>query len=114
MLICGRYKPRMDDLSRIVTGLRLTLPSIDHEQLLALVDPSASFEAHIPAETGKDFWLYSVNGKTLDGEIIVVRASLPQLAEQLAQEGLHDTIAAAMSFSANTGLQAEVEMRPLQ
>ena len=104
----------MDELSRVVTGLRLTLPSIDHEQLLALVDPSASFEAHIPAETGKDFWLYSVNGKTLNDEIIVVRASLPQLAEQLAQDGLHDTIAAARQFDVNTGLQAEVEVRPAQ
>lgn len=101
----------MDELSRIVTGLRLTLPSIDQEQLLALVDPSASFEAHIPAEVGKDFWLYSVNGKTLDGDLIVVRASLPQGAEQLAQEGLRDTIAAAKSFNMNTGLQASVEVK---
>ena len=104
----------MDELSRIVTGLRLKLPTIDHEQLLSLVEPSASFEAHIPSETGKDFWVYSVNGKTLDGELIVVRASFPQFAEQLAQEGLFDTIAAARSFNANTGLQADVEMRPLQ
>ena len=104
----------MDDLSRIVTGLRLTLQSISLEQLLALESPSAEFEAHVPAEGGKDFWIYSVNGKTLDGECIVVRSNYPGGAETLAQEGLRDTIAAARSFNANTGLQAEVEMRPLQ
>ena len=54
------------------------------------------------------------NGKTLDGECIVVRSNYPGGAETLAQEGLRDTIAAARSFSANTGLQAEVEMRPQQ
>lgn len=114
MLICGLYKTRMDELTRVVTGLRLTCPSINLEQLLALHEPRASFEAHFPAETGKDFWLYTVDGKTLDGECIVVRAALPQLAEQMAQEGLAETIKAARKYDANTGLQAEVQVRPMQ
>lgn len=104
----------MDEISRIVTGLRLTCPSINLEQLLALDSPSASFEAHVPAETGKDFWIYTVNGKTLDGECIVVRAAFPQLAEQLAQEGLDYTIKSARFHDANTGLQSTVEVRALQ
>ena len=104
----------MDEVSRIVTGLRLTLPTITLAQLLALESPSAEFEAHAPAESGKDFWIYSVNGKTLDGELIVVRANYPGGAETMAQEGLRDTIKAARSFNANTGLQAEVQVRPVQ
>jgi hypothetical protein len=104
----------MDQLSQIVTGLRLTRPSIDIAQLLALESPRAEFEAHIPAETGADFWIYTVDGKMLDGEAIVVRARLPIQAETMAQEGLRDTIASLRKFDANTGLQAEVEMRPLQ
>jgi hypothetical protein len=104
----------MDDVSRICSGLRLTCPSLDAEQLLAMVNPSAEFEAHVPAETGKDFWIYTINGKTFDGDLIVVRASLPGQAETLAQEGLADTINGLRHFKANTGLQAEVEMRPAQ
>lgn len=104
----------MEEVARIIQGLRLTRPSIDTEQLLALTEPSAEFEAHVPAETGKAFWLYSVNGKSLDGDFIVVRATLPQQAETMAQEGLRDTIKAARLYDANTGLQAQVEVRPLQ
>jgi len=104
----------MDEVSRIVTGLRLTCPSITLEQLLALDSPSASFEAHVPAETGKDFWIYTVNGQTLDGEVIVVRANYPGGAETMAQEGLRDTIMAARNYDANTGLQSTVEVRTVQ
>lgn len=104
----------MDEVSRIVTGLRLTCPSITLEQLLALDSPSASFEAHVPAENGKDFWIYTVNGQTLDGEVIVVRANYPGGAETMAQEGLRDTINAARSYDANTGLQSTVEVRTVQ
>lgn len=106
----------MDEVARIVTGLRLTRPSITLEQLLALTDPSASFEAHVAADVGKDFWIYTINGQLLDGEAIVVRASkfFPEVAEDIAQNGLADTIKAAKSFDANTGLQATVEMKGLQ
>lgn len=68
----------------------------------------------MPSEVGKDFWIYSVSGQTLDGECIVVRSNYPGGAETMAQEGLRDTIAAARSFNANTGLQAEVQVRPVQ
>jgi hypothetical protein len=101
----------MNELIRVCDGLRANRPSIDLAQLLALEEPSAEFEAHIPAETGRDFWVYTIDGKTLDGEVIVVRASLPGQAETLAQHGLSDTIAAARDFDANTGLQATVEMQ---
>lgn len=104
----------MDELQRICQGLSATRPQIDLEQLLAMVSPSATFEAHIPAETGRDFWVYTVDGKTLEGETIVVRASLPLQAESMAQEGLHDTIQAAKKFNMNTGLQAEVEVRGVE
>lgn len=104
----------MNELMRIVSGLRSSRPSINLEQLLALVEPRAEFEAHIPAETGRDFWIYTVDGKTLDGEVIVVRASLPNQAEAMAQEGLSDTISAAKKFDANTGLSIETEVRGVQ
>ena len=106
----------MDEVSRIVTGLRMTRPSITLEQLLALEEPSAQFEAHVAADVGKDFWIYTVNGQLCDGEAIVVRASkfLPEVAETLAQEGLRDTIKAAKTYNANTGLQATVEVKGLQ
>lgn len=104
----------MEEVARIVQGLRLTRPSITLEQLLALESPLAEFEAHVPAETGRDFWIYTIDGKTLDGEAMVVRASLPNQAESMAQEGLRDTIKAAKNYDANTGIQAEVEVRPLQ
>lgn len=104
----------MDELLRICRGLSATRPQIDLEQLLALVSPSATFEAHIPAETGRDFWVYTVDGKTLEGETIVVRASLPNQAEAMAQEGLRDTIASAKKYNMNTGLQAEVEVRGVE
>jgi hypothetical protein len=101
----------MNELIRVCDALRATRPSLGIEQLLALEGPSAEFEQHIPAETGRDFWVYSIDGKTLDGDVIVVRAALPVQAETLAQQGLADTIRAARDFDANTGLQAEVEVR---
>lgn len=104
----------MEEVARIIQGLRLTRPSVDVDQLLAMVDPAAEFEAHIPAETGRDFWIYTIDGKLLDGEAMVVRASLPQQAETMAQEGLRDSIKAARNYNANTGLQAQVEVRALQ
>ena len=104
----------MNELVRVCQGLSATRPQIDLEQLLALDSPSATFEAHIPAEQGRDFWIYTVNGSTLEGEAIVVRASLPGQAESLAQEGLADTIAAAKKFDMNTGLQSTVEVRGVE
>lgn len=104
----------MDELLRVCQGLSATRPQINLEQLLALVEPSATFEAHIPAEQGRDYWIYTVNGQTLEGEAIVVRASLPNQAEAMAQEGLADTIEAARKYDANTGISAEVEMRGVE
>ena len=104
----------MDDLLRVCQGLSATRPQINLEQLLALDSPSATFEAHLPAETGRDYWIYTVDGKTLEGEAIVVRASLPNQAECMAQEGLQDTISAARNFNLNTGLQSTVEVRGLE
>ncbi len=104
----------MNEVSKIVEGLRITRPSIDFEQLMALDSPSAEFEAHVVAETGKDFWIYTVDGKTVNGECMVVRALSPSGAETLAQEGLRDTIKALRNYDQNTGLQAQVEVRPVQ
>lgn len=95
----------------ICMGLKATLPSIDQAGLLTIEEPRAVFEAHAVAESGPDYWVYSVNGKTLDGELMVVRASLPIQAETLAQEGLRDTIAALVRLRDETGIQATVEMR---
>ena len=103
----------MEDVARICTGLRLTRPSLDHEQLLALVNPSAEFEAHVPAEQGDDFWIYTINGNTFDGECMVVRAKLPIAAETMAQEGLRTTLDALRHYDANTGLHADVEVKPV-
>lgn len=99
---------------RVCQGLSATRPQINLEQLLALESPFATFEAHIAAEQGRDYWVYTVNGQTLEGQAIVVRASLPNQAEIMAQEGLSDTIAAAKRYDANTGLQAEVEVRGVE
>lgn len=104
----------MNELVRVVQGLKNSRPSIDLEQLMALESPSAEFEAHIAAEQGRDFWVYTVDGNLLDGEVMVVRASLPLQAESLAQEGLHDTISALRKFDANTGLQSTVEVRGVE
>ena len=106
----------MDEVSRIIQGLRLTYKSITLGELVELESPSAEFEAHVAADVGKDYWIYTVNGRLLDGEAIVVRASkfFPDVAENLAQEGLRDTIKAAKRYNANTGLQATVEVRGLQ
>jgi len=43
-----------------------------------------------------------------------VRANYPGGAETMAQEGLRDTIKAARSYDANTGLQSTVEVRTVQ
>lgn len=102
----------MDQISQICLGLKASRPSLDAPQLLALENPSAEFEAHIPAETGPDFWVYTINGSTYDGECMVVRAKLPNAAETLAQEGLRDTIKALKHYDENTGIHAEVEVRP--
>ncbi len=102
----------MDNIAQICTGLRITRPSLSAEQLLALDSPSAEFEAHIPADSGPDFWIYTINGNTYDGECMVVRAALPIKAETMAQEGLRDTIRALRRFEHNTGLQAQVEVKP--
>lgn len=112
MLIGLIYTVRMDTISQIHAGLRATLPSIDYNDLLAMEDPSAEFEAHCAAETGKDYWFYSVCGKLVNGDVILVRASTPLTAETLAQEGLRDTLAALRRHRDNTGLEATVEMRP--
>ena len=106
----------MEEVSRIIQGLRLVYKSITLDELCAMEDPRAEFEAHVAADVGKDFWIYSVNGKLLEGEAIVVRAPkfFPDVAENLAQEGLQDTIKAAKHFNINTGLQATVEVRGIQ
>ena len=104
------------EVCKIIQGLRLVYKSISLDELCELEEPRAEFEAHVAADVGKDFWIYSVNGKLLDGEAIVVRASkfFPDVAENLAQEGLQDTIKAAKRYNANTGLQATVEVRGVQ
>lgn len=106
----------MDEVCKIIQGLRLVYKSITLEELVDMESPSAQFEAHVAAEVGKDYWIYSVNHRLLDGEAIVVRASkfMPDVAEMLAQEGLQDTIKAAKKFDANTGLQATVEVRGVE
>jgi hypothetical protein len=104
----------MNELTRICKGLSATRPTLNLEQLVALEEPFATFETHIPAEQGRDFWIYTVDGKTLEGEVIVVRASLPNQAEAMAQEGLRDTIAAYKKFDMSTGLEATVEVRGVQ
>jgi hypothetical protein len=105
----------MDEVAKIVTGLRIKLPSISLEELLALENPTVRREAHVSAEVGKDYWIYSVGGSLVEGEAIVTRASkfFPHIAETFAQEGLMDTIKSLKKFNANTGLQATVEVKGL-
>jgi len=113
----------MDEVAQIVQGLRIKLPSIDTEQLLALSEPSAHFEQHVAADAGKDFWIFSIESDGLrylwDGDALVIPASkviavlIPDYVETRAQEVLSDTIKAARNFDANTGLQATVEVKGL-
>lgn len=106
----------MNDLQATLVGLQSTLPLLTPDEFLALEEPSAEFEAHVPAETGEDFWIYSVCGKTFNGELMVIRAPkfMPGLAETRAQDGLAETIAAYKRYQDNTGLQATVEVRGLE
>lgn len=106
----------MNEIVRIVNGLRAERPSINLEQLLALESPAAEFEAHVSADAGQDFWIYTIDGKLLDGEAMVVRAPkfMADIAETRAQGGLRATIEAAKAFDVNTGLQATVEVRGME
>ena len=101
----------MSELQSILHGLSITCPSLTFEQLLALDNPSARFEAHVPAESGPDIWIYTVDGHVIEGDAMVIRARLPIEAETRAQEGLRDTIAEFRKFDVNTGLQSTVEVR---
>lgn len=101
----------MNDVSRILTMLAVTRPAIQWADL-AEGDRSATFEAHVPADVGDDIWIYTVDGATVAGDCIVVRAKSPIQAETLAQEGLRASCASAKTFDAGTGLHATVEMRP--
>ena len=114
----------MDEVAQIVQGLRIWRPSITFEQLLALDDPSPLFEAHVAADVGKDYWIFSIeaNGEKylLNGEAMIVRASksilvlIPDHVETMAKEGLAETIKSLRDFNANTGLQATVEVKELE
>ena len=106
----------MNEIVQIVNGLRAERPSISLEQLLALESSSAEFEAHVSADTGQDFWIYTIDGKLLDGEAMIVRAPkfMADIAESRAQGGLQETIRAAKAYDQNTGLQATVEVRGVE
>lgn len=106
----------MNELSRVLNGLAADRQSLTVAELLAMESPSAEFEAHIPADVGNDFWVYSVNGNSFNGDFIVVRAPkfMPQIAEDRAQEGLRETVKLVRTFDASTGLQATVEVRGVE
>jgi len=106
----------MNELQSVLLALQSTLPLLTPDEFLTLEEPHAEFEAHVPAEVGEDFWIYSVNGKTFNGELMVIRAPkfMVGLAETRAQEGLAETIAAYKRYQDNTGLQATVEVRGLE
>ncbi len=102
----------MDEVSRVCKGLQSVRPDIRFHELATMASPHVDFEAHVVMEHGLDAWVYTVNGHTVDGELIVVFASSPITAETIAQEGLADTIKGLRHYDANTGLQATVERRP--
>ena len=106
----------MNELAHVLNGLQARLPSLTVAELLALEDPSPEFEAHVAADVGQDFWIYSVNGHAFNGDFIVVTAPkfMPQLAEDRAQEGLRETLRLVKTFDASTGLQATVEVRGVE
>lgn len=102
----------MDEVSRVCKGLKSSRTDIKFPELATMEAPHAEFEAHVVMERGLDAWIYTVNGHTVDGELIVVFANSPITAETIAQEGLADTIKGLRHYDANTGLQATVERRP--
>lgn len=104
----------MDQLTQIVTGLSISRPKLNSEQLLALVNPEPVAEQRVAAEVGPPHWIYSVEGKSYDGYFITVRAALPSQADQLAMQALQDLITDLKEQQQNTGIHAEVQVRTLQ
>ena len=101
-------------LSITAQMLRTTRPSLTWQQL-AEADASL-LHPEFEASDGHD-WLYTVSdqgpggiGKTIDGDCLLVRASSPLAAEQLAYEIIQDTARHASNFM-TVGAHVEVGVR---
>lgn len=84
----------MSDISASIQIIQSTRPRLTMPELVAMQNPVPCFEFN---EHSK--WFYTVKdeadfgeGKTLEGNLICVDASLPNDAEDLAQQGLLDSI----------------------
>lgn len=98
-------------------AIKATRDAITHEQLVAMRNPEPSFEAHV-REAGAEHWLYTIReadavgeGATLNGNLICVQASSPNLAEQLAYDGLRDSLKLFSDYL-SAGAEVVTDLRP--
>ena len=94
--------------------LRTTRPSITWQQLAE--SDASLLHPEFEASDGQD-WLYTVSdqgpggiGKTIDGDCLLVHASSPSAAEQLAHEIIQDA-ARHVSNYMTVGAHVEVGIR---
>lgn len=101
------------DIQASISVLQATRPRLTMAELVALQNPVADFEFN---QHGK--WFYSVReenymgpGSLLEGNLICVTATSPNKAEQLAQEGLLESIQHFTAYL-SSGPQVTTEARP--
>ena len=101
-------------LSITAQMLRTTRPSITWQQLAE--SDASLLHPEFEASDGQD-WLYTVSdqgpggiGKTIDGDCLLVHASSPSAAEQLAHEIIQDA-ARHVSNYMTVGAHVEVGIR---
>lgn len=106
-------------MSLLVTceAIKASRDAITQEQLVAMRDPQPSFEAHV-VENGVNHWIYTVReadsvseGSTLNGNLICVQASSPNHAEQLAHDGLLDSVQLFSDYL-SAGAEVVTDLRP--
>lgn len=98
-------------------AIKASRDAITHEQLVAMHNPEPSFEAHV-REAGTDHWIYTVReaggvgeGATLNGNLICVQASSPNYAEQIAYDGLRDSVKLFSDYL-SAGAEVVTDLRP--
>ena len=103
----------MSDISASIQVLQSTLPKLTMSEFIAMQNPVPRFEFN-----DHDKWFYSITehdgfdgGKTLEGNLICVTASVPIEAEDLAQQGLLESIEYFKSHLAIG--EIETEERPI-
>lgn len=98
----------MSDISASIQIIQQSRARLTMSDLAALSNPSPFFEFN-----DHDKWFYSVicdgefEGKTLEGNLICVTASLPNQAEDLAMQGLEESINHFREYLATGKIETE-------